>query len=100
MNHALNKEILMPLLKATTAEEIKKFVTTHKFFNDVKWVPYGGKSNNKGTIEGQMKEPENALIEKITNSIDAILMRKCLDQGIFPSDKAKAPKSMEDAICV
>ncbi|MGO8677247.1 MAG: hypothetical protein ACLQVX_15420 [Limisphaerales bacterium] len=37
------------------------------------------------------------MIEKITNSIDAILMRKCYEAGIDPK-AASAPRSMEDAI--
>jgi hypothetical protein len=37
-------------------------------------------------------------MEKITNSIDAILMRRCYEEGIDPRDKSVAPKNMSDAI--
>ncbi|MEO8666374.1 MAG: hypothetical protein ABI462_12850, partial [Ignavibacteria bacterium] len=41
--------------------------------------------------------PIPALIEKITNSIDAILTKKCYEHGIEPKSNL-APRSMEDAI--
>lgn len=93
-----NKQILFKLLKANTTEEVKRIIEGNEFFKDIKWLPYGGFSNNVGTVEGQMRIAENALIEKISNSIDAILLRKCLEEGIDPRDKNKAPKSMDEAI--
>lgn len=50
-----------------------------------------------GVIENQQSSPVAALIEKITNSIDAILMRKCFEAGINPRS-TEAPKGMEEAI--
>ncbi len=60
------------------------------------WYPLGGNESNFGVIENQQSSPIAALIEKITNSIDAILMRKCLEAGIAPKSP-QAPKSMEEA---
>jgi hypothetical protein len=92
------KELLSRLLKCDTAEKVRELVESDKYFAEVKWLPYGGISNNSGQITGQMKEPENSLIEKITNSIDAILMRKCQEENIDPRDQDKAPRGMEEAI--
>jgi hypothetical protein len=61
------------------------------------WHPLGGSENNFGVIENQQASPIAALIEKLTNSIDAILMRRCLESGIGPKSSA-APKSMHGAI--
>src|ERR1035437_1637626 len=61
------------------------------------WQPLDGNESNFGVIENQQSSPIAALIEKITNSIDAILMRKCYEAGIDPKSPA-APKSMEEAI--
>ncbi len=61
------------------------------------WHPLDGNESNFGIIENQQSSPIAALIEKITNSIDAILMRKCYEAGIDPK-AASAPRSMEDAI--
>lgn len=61
------------------------------------WRHLGGIGNNFGVIENQQATPVAALIEKLTNSIDAILMRKCKEQGIDPTSST-APGSMHDAV--
>lgn len=63
----------------------------------INWFPLGGNENNFGVIENQQSSPIAALIEKVTNSIDAILMRECLERGIEPKSPA-APQSVKDAI--
>lgn len=63
----------------------------------IEWRPLGGSESNFGVIENQQSSPIAALIEKITNSIDAILMRKCYEAGLDPKSEM-APKSMEEAI--
>ncbi len=97
-----NVDILNKLLDATTAEEVDFIVAHSEFFKNVEWVQIGGKKVaeevNAGHVEGQMKYPENAFVEKITNSIDAILMKKCHEHGIDPIDKSRAPKSLQEAI--
>src|SRR3989344_6187260 len=92
------RNLLLKILGCDTADKIKELVETDKYFTEIEWLPYGGIPNNSGQINGQMKESENALIEKIANSIDAILMKKCLEQKIDPKDQTKAPKDMEEAI--
>lgn len=61
------------------------------------WKPLGGNDNNYGVIENQQSSPIAALIEKITNSIDATLMRKCHELGLNPKSH-DAPQSMDEAI--
>ena len=97
MNSKKNKQLLLDILKCQTAEELEKIVTEEKFDQEG-WLFYGGRSNNVGTVDGQMHDADNALMEKITNSIDAILMRRCYEEGIDPRDKASAPKTMSEAI--
>ncbi len=97
-NNNIQKNLLLKILRCSTADKIREFIDQEVYFSQVKWLPYGGLPNNSGTITGQMKEPENSLIEKITNSIDAILMRKCQESGIDPKDQSKSPKDMEEAI--
>lgn len=65
--------------------------------NDISWKPYGDSESNFGVIENQQASPIPALVEKITNSIDAILMRRCYEEGIDPKSDS-APKSIEDAV--
>ncbi|MFN0141483.1 MAG: hypothetical protein ACKVQW_15520 [Pyrinomonadaceae bacterium] len=61
------------------------------------WYPYGGSEGSFGVIENQQASPIPALIEKLTNSIDAVLMKRCLEEGIDPRS-AEAPRSMEEAV--
>jgi hypothetical protein len=63
----------------------------------ISWKPLGDNETNFGVIENQQSSPIAALIEKVTNSIDAILMRKCYEAVIDPKS-ADAPRTMEDAI--
>lgn len=61
------------------------------------WKPYGGNDNNYGVVENQQASPIPALVEKITNGIDAILERRCLEEGI-PPKSPEAPKSIPEGV--
>src|SRR5438093_967124 len=61
------------------------------------WVPLGGNENNFGVIENQQASPVAALIEKITNCIDAILMRRSFEEGVNPKSDG-APRTMAEAV--
>jgi len=65
--------------------------------NPENWRAYGGIESNYGVVENQQASPIPALIEKITNSIDAVLMRKCVEQGIDPRSE-DAPRSINEAL--
>ncbi len=97
MNEKRNKTLLLEILKCQTSEELEKIIKKEKL-DEEGWLSYGGRSNNVGTIDGQMHDADNALMEKVTNSIDAILMRRCYEEGIDPRDKDTAPKTMAAAI--
>src|SRR3989344_1580581 len=90
--------VLIKILRFETADQLRELINYESYFSRGTWLPYGDLPNNSGTVTGQMKEPENSLIEKITNSIDAILMRKCQESGISPKDQSKTPKDMEEAV--
>lgn len=97
MGYKRNKEICLDILRCHTSESLKQIVEERKLDQEG-WLLYGGRSNNVGTIDGQMKHADNALMEKITNSIDAILMRRCYEERIEPRDKARAPRTMPEAV--
>jgi hypothetical protein len=65
--------------------------------NPAHWRPYGQNESNFGVVENQQSSPIPALIEKITNGIDAILMRACIELGIDPRSE-DAPRSIEEAL--
>lgn len=97
-----NMQMLFNLLSCSSSDEISSFIKNDNFFDEAncKWKPYGGRENNAGQVEGQMKSSSNALVEKLTNSIDALLMRRCYEvEGAAPDSKdPKLPKSLSEAI--
>ena len=91
------KQLFNKLYFAQTEDGVDEIINAHSdIFTPENWVPLGGNENNFGVIENQQSAPIAALIEKITNSIDAVLMKKCLEAGINPKS-SQAPKSMEEA---
>ena len=93
-----NEELFKKLYKASNEKEVEGIIEKYPAIFDAKnWAPYGGNRENLGTIENQQASPIPALIEKITNSIDAILMKKCYEEGIDPKSE-DAPRSMEEAV--
>lgn len=92
------EKLFLELYNAKTEEELEIIIQTYPdVFKNENWVPVGGNESNYGIIENQQSNPIAALVEKVTNSIDAILTKKCLEKGIQP-DSPQAPKSMEEAI--
>ncbi len=92
------KVLFDKLFSAKTEEDIEVIIQSQpEIFKQENWVPVGGNESNYGIIENQQSNPIAALVEKVTNSIDAILTKKCLEKGIQP-DASNAPKSMEEAI--
>jgi len=97
-----NKELFLKLLSISSSDEVASLIESDAFFKEenCSWKPYGGRENNAGQVEGQMKSSSNALVEKLTNSIDALLMRRCYEvEGISPDSKdPKLPKSLSEAL--
>lgn len=82
------------LVAAISESEIQEYLNKIVQFD---WHPLGGNENNFGVIENQQASPIAALIEKLTNSIDAILMKRCVESSIDPKSPT-APSSMHHAI--
>lgn len=92
------KQLFNQLYIAKTEQDVNTLIEENpEIFISENWFPLGGIETNFAVIENQQSAPIAALIEKITNSIDAILMRKCFEAGIEPKSK-DAPRSMEDAV--
>ncbi len=94
------QQLLYDLYNAKNSESVYNVVEKYCLNNPENWRPYGGNQNNAGTFENQQSSPENALVEKITNSIDAILMKQCLIRGINPREKEMpdVPQDMFQAV--
>lgn len=93
------RTLFLSLFDAGTEKELEKEMNKFpELFNNAEnWRPLGGNENNFGVIENQQSAPIAALIEKVTNSIDAILMKKCYEAGIDPRSK-EAPHSVSEAV--
>ena len=94
------KKLCMDIYNCQSYNELYNLVHSNELLNNPNnWTPYGNNPNNCGTFENQQAKPEAALVEKLTNSIDAILTKECLTRGIDPnSASADVPKTMGEAI--
>lgn len=92
------QELFEKLYKCPNEAAVDRLIEKHPdIFSSADWFPYGGNESNFGVIGNQQENPIAALVEKIINSVDAVLMRKCLEANINPKSAA-APQSMDAAI--
>ncbi|WP_445383623.1 hypothetical protein [Robiginitalea sp. IMCC43444] len=93
-----NKELCMALMKAESEKEVIDLLESKGYWSNKDfWRFYGDKENNYSAAGNQANEAESALVEKITNSRDAILMNACLEADIDPKSD-KAPNSVKNAV--
>lgn len=94
IRHQKEKEIASKLLKMRTKTEVSRFLEDiSKNSESFKWVPVGGKPTNAANIE-LVTEQAPPLVERITNSIDAILE---LCEADIPKDQPRPPSPREAA---
>lgn len=73
--------LLNALLGAETIAEVEKLIAS--FSSDKsRWVPFGGTTGNKGQIKIST-DPVRAIVERITNAIDAVVERGIQAAGII-----------------
>ena len=88
----------MKLLKVDSEEEVKQLLSKVGFWNDNSaWRYLGDSPANYSTAGNQQSHPVTALVDKIVNSVDAVLTNSCLEQGIDPKSE-KAPDNMIKAV--
>ena len=92
------KALFQELFFALTEDKVREIIDRHpEIFRDEHWHPLGGNENFFGIVRGQQSNPIAAIVEKVTNSIDALLMKKCHEFGIDPK-APDAPRNMEEAL--
>jgi hypothetical protein len=95
---AENRDLCLRLLKAETEEDVVSTLQTVGYWdNRALWRPYGDISNNRGVVGNQQSSPVAALVEKLVNSIDAVLISECRRRGIDPTSPS-APQTMQAAV--
>lgn len=98
MEESKAKKLCFELLSSETEDEVVDVLKKWGFWENANcWKPYGNVQNNRGIVSNQQSSPVAALVEKIVNSIDAILTGECFKAGIDPAS-VMAPKTMQNAI--
>jgi hypothetical protein len=92
-----SKTLCLRLLKAESEDEVTSILQETGYLNDTSaWSPLGGSEGNLSIVNNQQAHPVASLVEKLVNSIDAVLIDECERKGITPSSH-DAPKSMNEA---
>jgi len=91
------KEFCLRLLKSEMEEEVVAILKEYGYWDDRSvWKPYGDIQNNRSIVSNQQSSAVAALVEKLVNSIDAVLTAECFRSGVDPKSP-NAPQSMRDA---
>ena len=94
---ASNRKLCLGLLYAESEQTVIRLLKHYGYWhNDTAWRLYGDIENNWSQIGNQQSHPVAAMVEKLVNSIDAVLMRECLQRGI-PVEGSDAPQSIKEA---
>ncbi len=93
-----NGKLCIKLLKSESEREVISYLESAGYWNDPSvWKYYGDMENNFSTIGNQQRSPAAALVEKLINSVDAVLIKECISRGISPQS-TKAPQSIQQAL--
>ena len=91
------RSICLGLLSCELESEVEALLQREGLWEDrASWRPYGDILNNRGVVGNQQSSPVAALVRKLVNSIDAVLVSECLLAGIDPKG-ADAPSTMQIA---
>ena len=92
------EKLCLELLQADSEKDVVKILKEYDFWDDSScWKDLGGTENNFSSAGNQQADPVAALVEKIINTIDALIINRCLEQGIDP-ESTDAPQSISEAV--
>jgi hypothetical protein len=94
------KELLLALLKCESEGAAIATLSMLGLFDQQsgkRWVALGNMPNNQSVVHAQQSTAAAALVEKFTNGLDAILLRKCKAEKTDPRGD-RAPQSMRRAV--
>lgn len=93
------RDLFEQLIRAENESEVERILDAagYGLSNEVVWRPLGDNENNFATVGNQQTEATAALVEKIINGIDAVLMAECHRRKIDPEGE-KAPRAMGEAV--
>jgi hypothetical protein len=94
------RELLLALLECEDEVELVGTLANRGLFepkNAKRWIALGNMANNQSVVHAQQSTAAAALVEKFTNGLDAILLRRCKAAGLNPRGVA-APQNMRKAV--
>ena len=92
------EELCMNLLHANAEQDVIAVLQREGYWDDpAVWKAFSGNEYNYSTMGNQTSKPEAALVEKLINAVDAVLMGKCWEAGVRP-DASEAPLSNSEAV--
>ena len=99
MNNNKIKQLCLDIMNAEDSSKVVELLKKNDLWDDhSNWRNYGDKEGSWGTINNQ-GNPAFALTEKLTNSVDAVLMNKCFESGHHPkSDSRELPSKPLEAV--
>jgi len=93
-----NYDFFIQLLHSETEDEVLKLLKEKQILDDGQyWKPYGDLSMNRSIVGNQQSSAVAALVEKLVNSIDAILMVENYRIGNDPRSQ-ESPQNMKEAV--
>lgn len=93
-----DKKLLLELLEAESEDAALAVLVSHGLLEATeRWHPLGNMRNNQSIVQAQQSSAAAALVEKLTNGIDAMLLRRCKAEGIDPR-APEAPQDMAKAV--
>jgi len=92
------KNLCLSLVKADTEQEVIDILKKGGYWDEPhNWRFYGSFENNFSIIGNQQSLPESAIVEKLINSVDALLMRECLRKKIDP-ESSEDPEGIVEGL--
>ena len=92
-----NETLALDLASANSEWQVVEILTKAGYWNDDSlWRDYGDNPMNYSIIGNQQGSADSALVEKLMNSVDAVLMKECLKRGVDPSSNC-APRGIAQA---
>ena len=98
----LTAQLGIALLYAESEEEVLKILASSQYktlglSKPENWRPLDGRDTNSNVVTNQASNGGKAATELITNMVDAMLTKRCLEKGIEPKG-GNAPKTMYEAV--
>lgn len=92
------RDLCIALVQCESEEEVIELLKTEKYWDkDEYWQFFGADEGNFSIIGNQQSKPETAIVEKVINSVDAMLLGECLKRDVNP-EGSDAPQSINQAL--